>query len=201
MTDLRLRLPEPCPEVWKDMMPSGCNRRCAACETVVHDLTNYDVAGIEKLLKSGQEVCARAVVRTDGTIATRSGSGMRRAVALLTVPLAMASASVAAAKTEKADSGSIAGEEFTFGLKIAVTVQDESGKTVKKTSVRRNGRYRVKNLPKGTYTLLFQPSCGGSWTIENVEVSTGETFVPASPDSEACIIVGKLEIADDHTLT
>lgn len=199
MSDLRLRFPEPCGEAWEDMKSSGCNRRCEACATVVHDLTQYDVAGIEVLLRSGTEVCARAMVRRDGTIATRPGLGMRRAVALLAVPLALVGAS-AEGRTDRPHTGSIVGEIDTFGFKTYVTVKDSSGNVVKTVTARRNGRYRIKNLPKGSYTLEFNDLCSEPWRLENVVVTEGETLAPHSESTGGCIIVGKLEIADDPAL-
>lgn len=200
MTDLRLRFPEPCGEAWEDMKPSGCNRRCEACDTVVHDLASYDVAGIEVLLRSGRDVCAKAEVIRGGAIKTKGlDNGMlRRAFVAAGVSTSLI-VSLPATAEEKSKGGAIVGQTFTFGTKTIVEARSSTGK-VYKTRVKRDDRYRFKNLPNGSYRLTFYPSCGEPWTIENVKVAEGETVVPESPNAEGCIIVGKLEIADDPAL-
>jgi hypothetical protein len=197
MSDLRLEFPDPCGEGWGTMRKSGCHRHCGVCDTNVLDLAQYDVCEIEALLRSGQSVCAKAEMRSDGTIKTKrqDNGNLRRAIVAAGVSASLV-ASLPAAASEKDKGGSIVGRTFTFGTKTIVEARSPTGK-VYKTRVKLNEKYQFKNLPKGTYKLTFYPSCGGPWTIENVTVFEGETFVPESPDAEGCIIVGKLQMVDN----
>ncbi len=53
MRDLRVSFPKPCDERWEAMAPEGRARLCARCDTVVHDLSQFepDEAGLTVTLQ------------------------------------------------------------------------------------------------------------------------------------------------------
>jgi hypothetical protein len=62
--------------------------------------------------------------------------------------------------------------------------------------VKGDGRYVIKRVPVGTYTLIFVPACGDSWKVENIVVATDAPVVADTKDPNECITVGKLLIDD-----
>ena len=74
MSDVYVNFPKPCDERWENMTPGERHRTCARCDRVVHDLSQYDVAGIEKLLRDEPGRCVRASIDVSGAIDTRPDS-------------------------------------------------------------------------------------------------------------------------------
>jgi len=196
MTDLRVRFPRPCGEEWQKMVPTGCHRTCATCDKVVHDLSQHEASEIEALLRDAPDTCVRARIDSLGVVETKAGaqSGIRRIVIAIGASAGLLISQPVAAR-EKHPARAIIGQTSTFGFKIKVVATDASGNAFRAT-VRDNGRYKIKNIPAGTYTLEFVPDCGDRWTIENVVVAEGDTVVPDRPNAGQCIVVGKLEIED-----
>jgi hypothetical protein len=75
MPDLRVSFPKPCDETWEAMTPSGCDRVCARCDHVVHDLSQYTLAEAEALLGANPGSCVRAQIGADGAVALKPGRG------------------------------------------------------------------------------------------------------------------------------
>jgi len=199
MPDLRVSFPRPCDEKWEAMAPAGCNRVCAKCDTLIHDLASYDLDEAEALLRANPGSCVRARIGPDGTVALkpkRGGKARRMMVAVAATAGLLSAATPALARQER-PGGAIAGTVEGYGTQVRVTVTDASGRTRGTRS--RNGRYRIRHLPAGTYSVTLSPSCGEPKTVENVVVRDGETLVPNVADLEVCIIVGQLRIEDDSS--
>ncbi|MBX3563857.1 MAG: carboxypeptidase regulatory-like domain-containing protein [Sphingomonas sp.] len=192
MTDLRVSFPTPCDEKWEAMKPSGCNRVCARCDKVIHDLSQYELEEAEALLRRAPDSCVRARIDADGVVAVKRGGGMRRMVIAAGASAGLLASQPALAGQDR-PKGAISGDVMTYGFRTKVTATDTSGNSYRTTS-KANGKYKLKHLPAGTYTLTFVPDCGDSWTVENVIVASSEIAAPKSPDESGCIIVGKMLI-------
>lgn len=196
MTDLRVSFPKPCDEAWEAMAPAGCGRECTRCDTVVHDLSQLEIGEAEALLRADPEVCVRARIGADGSIelkpSRRGGTRRMMAAAAATAGL-LASGAPAYAKPVRPD-GVISGQLYP-GDQVRVTATSPGGQRFK-AKTKRSGRYRMKGVPAGTYTLTFTPDCGEKWTMENIVVGNSETIVPRSQNEGGCIVVGLVRIED-----
>jgi hypothetical protein len=195
MSDLRVSFPKPCDAPWEGMAPAGYARICSRCDTAVHDLSQYDLEGVEALLRGRADVCVRARIGADGAVALRPGppGSARRMVVAAAMSAALLAAGQPALARQERPRGAITGQTYAYGYEVRVTATDQNGRTFR-TRVKRNGRYRLSRLPAGTYTLSFVPGCGDSWTVENVVVGDGVTEVPMEDDFGGCIVVGLLRI-------
>jgi hypothetical protein len=192
MSDLRVRFPRPCDEEWERMAPSGCDRVCARCDTLIHDLSRYTFDEAEALLRRGGETCVRARVDADGVVALKPGRTMRRMM-IAGAAAGLLATSVPAVAGQEKPSGVIAGTVNSYGMRTRITATGPDGKTFR-TRASDKGTYRIKHVPAGTYTLTFEPDCGESWKVENVIVGAEEVVVPESAGEDQCIVVGMLEI-------
>jgi hypothetical protein len=197
MADLRVSFPKPCDEPWEAMAPAGCARICARCDKAVHDLSLHTFDEAEALLRADPGTCVRARIDADGVVALKPG---RRGDARRMVIAAAASAGLLAAAApafagRDRPAGAIAGNIETFGIRMGVTATGPDGQAFR-ARINGNGRFRLRHLPAGTYTLTFVPTCGDSWTVENVVVGAGETRVPNVQHMNNCIVVGLLRIED-----
>lgn len=197
MRDLRVSFPKPCDEPWEKMTPAGCDRICARCDKVIHDLSNYELAEAQALLRRDSETCVRARIDADGNVLLKPGRGMRRmVVAAATAGLAI---SVAGCVQPDHRDGSISGRVTNgdfHGGRVTMTGPDGSARTQR---LRPGGRYQFSRLRAGTYTLAFKTECGDPWTVENVVVGRGETRQPDIEDPEPCLYIGQMRIEDDGT--
>jgi hypothetical protein len=200
MRDLRVSFPRPCDEQWEAMSPSGgCGRMCGRCDKVVHDLSRYGLDEAEALLRANPGACVRASVDGNGIVALRPGrrDGARRMVIAAAVTAGLLAGGAPALAKGERPQGAIAGkvENYEFGGRVVATGPD--GRTYR-GGVKGNGRYRIKHVPPGTYTLTFMTACGGEEPIGAVVVGEGEAIAPDSKESSACIVVGMLRIEDDR---
>lgn len=197
MPDLRVSFPRPCDETWEAMAPAGCDRVCARCDKVIHDLSHYALDEAEALLRRDPETCVRARIGADGAVALKPGRGgnaRRMVIAAAATAGLLTAAAPALAKRDRPD-GAIAGNVGSYGIRTRVTATGTDGRTFRATA-RSNGQFRIRHLPAGTYTLTFTPECGDSRTVENVVVRDGETLLPGVQDGGVCIIIGRLRIED-----
>jgi hypothetical protein len=197
MPDLRVSFPKPCNEKWDAMTPSGCDRVCARCDHVVHDLAKYTFAEAEALLRANPGSCVRARIGADGAVALKPGRGdkARRMVIAAAATVGLLTASAPAHARGPRPSGAISGTVENYGNRVRVTARGEDGRRFR-TRVDRDGRFRIRNLPAGTYQVTMVPACGDTATVENVVVREGETSLPGKQDVGACIVIGLLQIED-----
>ena len=195
MRDLRVSFPRPCDEGWEAMAPAGRGRLCARCDKAVHDLSQYEPGEAEALLRRNPGACVRARIGADGAVALKpaQGGGARRIAIAVAATAGLLTAGAPVLAKEDRPGGAIAGKiaPFAFGGRVTATGPD--GRTFR-AKVRSNGRFRIRGVPAGTYSLSVAPDCGETWTVENVVVGTGETIVSDSQDRGGCIIIGMLQI-------
>jgi hypothetical protein len=197
MPDLRVSFPRPCDEDWEEMTPADRARVCARCDKAVHDLSNFSFDEANALVRADSEVCVRARVQPDGSVAlkpSRRGDARRMVIAVAASAGLLAASAPAMAKKE-GPPGAIAGRVEYPWHQTRVVATSASGQTFR-AKVKRNGRFRIGHLPDDTYTLEFRPDCGDSWKVENIVVGGGETVVPNTRSEAGCIIVGMLKIED-----
>ena len=68
MEELEVEIGTSCHETWEEMTTTGCNRHCAACDKVIHDLEQMTGGDAAALLESGEEVCVRAQISANGRV-------------------------------------------------------------------------------------------------------------------------------------
>lgn len=201
MSGLRVSFPNPCTETWEQMKPTGCHRLCARCDKVIHDLSQLDIDEAETLLSRGEDSCVRAQINGGGEIAlrpARSGRIGKLVVAIATTATLFAVAEPAHGRRGRAQ-GAIVGTVEAFGLTVQVTATAQDGSRFR-ARVNRDGRYRLRRIPAGTYTLTFDPSCGENWIVENVVVGHGPTTVERSRSPDGCIVIGQARIIEGEEL-
>ena len=199
MTDLHVRFPKPCAEGWDAMTPSGCNRHCASCDTVVHDLAELTLAEAEALLALEKEVCVRARVGPSGHVAFKSNGwgDARRMVATVGAGLGLMAASSPAFAARSPTVGSIEGKVAGgyWGMRVVAT--NANGKRYK-ARVQNQGHYRIGNLPPGSYSLYAFPDCGEPSETVQASVVAGKATVKDISEVLQCIVVGQLVIEDGN---
>ncbi len=190
--DVRVLLPRPCPERWETMTPTGLHRACAKCNKVVHDLSQYDVAQVEKLMREESDSCVRARIDRFGVVETKAEptATIRRMIAAVGVSAGLLISQPVLSRGSDGE-GSIVGHAGAEEFRSKIVAKDKEGNSFK-ARVRSNGTYRIKNVPPGTYTL--EMSGCSSWAIEGVVVGHGETVAPEPKDDDRCIVVGLLNI-------
>lgn len=197
MSDLRVTFPKPCDEPWEAMAPAGCAPVCARCDKAVHDLSLHTLDEAEALLRANPSACVRARIDGDGIVALKPGrrGDTRRMVIAAAAAAGLLAAGTPACAGQDRPAGAIAGHVENFGIRMRVTATGPDGQAFR-ARINGNGRFRLRHLPAGTYTLTFVPSCGDSWTVENVVVGADETRVSNVQHMNNCIVVGLLEIEE-----
>lgn len=196
MSDLRVSFPKPCEERWEEMRPAGCHRLCARCDKVIHDLSQLDIDEVQALLRRDPDSCVRASIGADGVVGLKTGRrGKRKMVLAAAATATLLAAPQPSWARQDRPTGIIAGTVESFGFRLRVTATGQDGRAFR-VRIGGNGRYRIRHVPAGTYTLTFAPSCGESWTVENVIVGNGQTNVAHVQDPNPCIVVGLLRIED-----
>jgi hypothetical protein len=199
MRDLRVSFPKPCDEKWEAMTPAGCGRVCGRCDKPVHDLSLYTLDEAEALLRRNPDTCVRASIDQEGAVALKpsGGVGARRMMIAMAATAGLLAAGVPALARPDRPGGGIAGNVQSFGIRMRVTATGTDGQ-IFRTRTKYNGRFRIRHLPAGAYTLTFVPDCGASWTVENIVVGAAETIVPDVQNENQCIVVGMLLIEEDR---
>lgn len=193
MTDVRVTFPEPCDAPWASMSRTGENRFCDRCSTTVVDLEKHTATEVEALLQSPHKVCVHAKLGYNNELKLRDGPSAKRLIAMVGAGIGLVSSSPALfAKTAKPE-GSIVGTVNDYDGATAVTAKAPDG-TVIKARVRRDGKFKFKDLPPGIYEVAFTSDCGLDPITEKVVVEDGRQTSTATSDSFACeIIVGVIE--------
>lgn len=194
MADLKVSFPSPCSEPWEAMAPHGCNRHCASCDKIIHDLSALNADEAEALLEAEEEVCVRAKIGRDGVIATKGGgsSTARRLVTTAGASLALA---VAACQTvpDGADpryriTGKFPDKQQYYEAELTLA----DGTRWPKRREPGTGRFIFENLAPGTYTLSTIDDCGQRQVIRTITISAGSVDLgKIAPEfNETCFIVG-----------
>ena len=172
MADLKVSFPAPCSEPWDGMPPVGCNRHCASCDKIIHDLAALTIDQAEALLESGEEVCVRAKVGKGGVVELADyAPTRRRMVAAVGASMALATA---ACQTVPADE-----QPNRFEIIGAVpmiqtrkpVVRSSDGQVWDIHMEYRSTTFRVPRLYPGVYSITYDASCGEERrTIENIVI-------------------------------
>lgn len=203
MADLEVIFPKPCEQSWDAMSPRGCNRHCASCDTVVHDLAAMTFEEAEALLSREDETCVRAQLGPDGVLKLKpSGrSNGRRMIAAAGASLALASAACQTAPPpEEAPGYAISGAFSQYRVK-SVSLMLEQGKTLRRKPDKKTGSVTFGGLAPGTYTLIITGDCGYYAFLENVTIVDRSVTVSedafTEQSSDGCpIIVGRIRPVD-----
>ena len=200
MRDLRVRFPRPCGEQWEKMVPAGCARVCERCDKPVHDLSLHTLDEAEALLRLNPDTCVRARIGGDGTVALKPGGrgDARRMVIAAAATIGLLAAAAPALARRDRPQGAIAGNVEHAWYRTRVTATGTDGRTYRTRVDGNNSRFRIRHLPAGTYSLTFAPSCGDSWTVENIVVGSGETMLPDVRHEDGCIFIGALVIEENR---
>ena len=200
MRDVRVSFPKPCDAPWEAMVPTGCNRLCARCDTMVHDLAELTLEQAQALLRRDPAACVRARVDADGVVTLKPdpGSTVRRMIATVAAAasagvLASGAPAVAAQKHDRAViSGKVAASDWP--TRITATAADGMSRRAR---MKPDGSFKIRRLRAGIYTLTFTPSCGDAWTVKDVEVADNQPLTLQTTDPDPCIIIGALRIEPD----
>ncbi len=201
MDDLEVEFPEPCSEPWEAMAPRGCNRHCASCDKIIHDLAALTFDEAAALLADEDEVCVRAEIGRGRVITLKpdGASAGRRMIAAAGASLALATAACQTVPDQETPRYAISGELNPY-LAGMIELRSDGGKKQRRTLDRKSGQYAFTNLVPGTYTLAFKEPCGISTrlkTITIVDQSVTVTDHTVPEDEEGCpIIVGVMRPAN-----
>lgn len=194
MTVIKVAFPKPCDEPWEAMAPRGCNRHCASCDKIIHDLAALTFDEAAALLDTGTEVCVRAKVRRDGVIELKeSGRSMaRRMVAAAGVSLALATAACQTVPDTSEPRYQITGKFAWKGLYYSAELTSEDGRKWPKRRQPGTGRFIFDNLPPGVYELTTIGDCGRRQVVDTITITGASMEVTkSSPEfDDSCIIVG-----------
>lgn len=191
MADLRVSLPNPCGEPWEGMTPSGCNRHCASCDRMIHDLHALTFNEAEALLESGEGVCVRATIGKGGVVKLAdSARSKRRMIAAVGASMALATAACQTVPhNERANRFSISGT-----LPIGPTkpiVRSSDGRTWPVRIDPSNATFRAAGLYPGVYSITYRDPCGGEErVIEQITVRDQSVDLGQQLWSDDCIIIG-----------
>ena len=181
MRDLRVSFPKPCDERWEGMAPTGCDRVCARCDTVVRDLSEYTFDEAEALLRANPDSCVRARIGADRVVALKPGRGMRRMLAAGASAGLLMSATPAMAGQDK-PAGAIVGQIIGYARATRIVAEGPDG-TLYSVQGADDGSYRIAGLPAGKYKLNF-------WNC-NPSKPDVETIVVADRDARARTITSR----------
>jgi len=197
MPDLWVSFPRPCDERWEAMAPAGCDRVCARCDKVIHDLSRLELGEAEALLRRNPDTCVRASIGADGTVALKPGrrARARRMVIAAAATAGLLTAPAPAFARQGRPAGVIAGRVAFCSFNMRVTATDAGGQTFR-ARVRNDGRFRIKHLPAGTYRLTFESRGQEDQTFENVVVRDGEISWPNVDNGSQCVVVGLLRVEE-----
>lgn len=195
MADILVGFPKPCGEAWEEMASEGCHRHCASCDKVVHDLAALSIDEAEALLDAPEEVCVRAQIATDGTIALRDAGrgGRKRMLAAFGAGLAL---SAAACQTvppvDRANRFQIAASFAWQGWGRTAELRSSDGRDWDKRREKGTGRFIFEDLYPGVYDLTVRDSCGNRVPVQTITITDASVEIRDAAPEESCIIVGAM---------
>jgi hypothetical protein len=194
MSDLHVSFPKPCDEPWEAMEPSGCNRHCASCDKIIHDLAALTFDEAAALLDTGTEVCVRAKVRSDGVIELKNGgrNTARRMVAAAGVSLALATAACQTVPETSEPTYQITGKFSWTNFYYSAELTSANGQTWPKRREPGTGRFIFDGLAPGVYTLTVEDLCGSRVEFETITITNSSVEVSQRYPESGCIIVGAM---------
>ena len=187
MADLKVSFPKPCSEPWDGMGPRGCNRHCASCDRIVHDLAKLTVEQVEQLLDTDEKVCVRAEFDRQGRIKSAGSTG--RAMIVCAGAL-LAAACQTTPGGRVADGATLSGN---LGYHIAreARIWNDAGESAKLV-VGHDGRFDVHGLRPGTYSLQFTVECNQQHDVQGIVVAENDVDLGRLDFETDCIIVGHM---------
>lgn len=195
MTLTRIALPRPCHQNWDAMSPDDRGRFCEQCASPVFDLEIYTADEVEALLRRPDKVCVRARIDQLGEIKVRSDSKGRKLLAVIGAGLLASAQGVAAKPVHQG--GMIEGTVTNGDNTTVIEAKSVDGK-VFKTKAKRNGKFKFKRLPAGTYELSYTSFCANPWKGEKVIVEDGEIATTTTTELDQCIVIGVAELRGTH---
>ncbi len=192
MADLKVAFPNPCSEPWEGMAPLGCNRHCAACDKIIHDLSAVRLAEVEDLLESGGQVCVRARVGKDGVVELADAArGTRRMVATVGASMALATAACQTAPREEPLNGFEISGTLPMIQHGKPVVRSADGQAWHVELPYRSRVFRVPDLYPGVYSISYDATCGEERKVmENIVVRDRSIDLGLLEGDGDCIIVG-----------
>jgi hypothetical protein len=194
MSDLHVSFPKPCDESWEDMLPRGCNRHCASCDKIIHDLAALTFDEAAALLDTGTEVCVRAKVQSDGVIELKKGdrSVARRMVAAAGASFALATAACQTVPDTSAPRYQITGKFSWKDFYYSAELRSVDGQVWTKRREPGTGRFIFDGLAPGVYSLTVEDPCGDRVEFETVTITNSSVEVTQRYPESGCIIVGAM---------
>lgn len=194
MTDVKVTFPKPCDKPWEAMAEHGCNRHCASCDKIVHDLAALTFDEAERLLEGEDEVCVRANVGLRGTIALRGNgsNAARRMVAAAGVTLALATAACQTVPDQREPRYQLTGKFTWKDFYKSAELRSADGRQWPKRREPGTGRFIFDRLAPGTYTLTTEDSCGYRVEVETVTITDASVDIGMAFPQESCIIIGAM---------
>jgi hypothetical protein len=194
MEELYVAFPKPCEEPWEAMAPRGCNRHCASCDKIIHDLAALTFAEAENLLEHEDEVCVRAQIGPDEVVALKDGG---RNAARWMMAAAGASLAFAAAACQTVPDSAEPRYQITgkFGWKdwyYDAELVSADGRSWPKRREAGTGRFIFYDLPPGDYTLSTIDICGDRVEVETFTITNASLEATRSYPESGCIIVGAM---------
>lgn len=194
MLDLEVEFPKPCDEPWEAMAPRGCNRHCASCDKIIHDLSALTFDEAAALLEREDEVCVRAKVGGDGAIELKPDARRtaRRLVTAAGASFALATAACQTVPQESEPRYQISGKFLDIDLYNEAELTSTDGRQWPKRREPGKGRFVFADLPPGVYTLTTLDICGERLEVETITITDAPVEVTLGYPPSSCIIVGAM---------
>ncbi|MEM6585150.1 MAG: hypothetical protein AAF692_05300 [Pseudomonadota bacterium] len=196
MSETRVSFPKPCDQPWDAMARQGCDRRCEVCDQTVFDLEKLTFDEAEALLDARRDVCVRAKVASDGTVALAPGP-THGARAFKTALSAAATLALAACATPN---GAGEGPTYSVSGKVPAPYVGWTFELVSDTQTYtarpgRNSRFKFKRIEPGVYRLNLLDPCEDRFDLGEIEVTSGNVKLGDVRNEDACytVVVGKIE--------
>lgn len=175
------------------MSPYGCNRLCASCDTLVHDLAALTSDEVEQLLDSKERVCVRAEVGPEGKIKTaHSMQRYARSIVVCTGVLLAAAACQTTPGGRVENGHKLSGHVFAVASSGHSTIRNADGQSAALV-IARDGRFDVHGLRPGSYTIEVLDYCGDKHEVADIVIVDRDVDLGRVNFETSCIIIGLIE--------